>query len=160
VPREVSATGLASILAESTSEVWLIALKIDHVDLASPIYLVHNNQDLTLGGQAHTAYPFSVSLPSDDVDAPPTAKLIVDNISRTLIDEIRSVTGESPTFELSVYLASDTATPQIGPVTLDSRSADYDTETISINLKVEDLGVEPYPYKSFTPEKFPGLFSR
>ena len=84
----------ASIIEKNklaTGGVWLLALEAQIP--GSPIYLVNNTEDLTLGGQVYTAFPFSLEDITEDSKELPNVKLTVSNVTGTIqryVEEFQS----------------------------------------------------------------------
>ena len=158
--RSVSATFQAAVNAQETSEVFLVLLEIYHADIGPPttLYFVNNYEDVVSNGNTYTGFPFGINLPADIDDRLPEVQLSIDNIDRSIISEIRGLSGP-PTITLKVILASTPNTIEAGPFDLTLRRVDYDAYTITGTLEVEDILNEPYPGDAFTPQNFPGLFT-
>ena len=82
--RTVSTLFRQAIYAQETQQVFLLLITIDHDNLAVPIRVVVNTEDITSRGDLYQAYPVDVELPDDNDDAPPTARLTIDNISTSV----------------------------------------------------------------------------
>jgi len=63
-----------------------------------------------------------------------------------------------PTINLSVVLASDPDTVEIGPIAFKLKSIEYDALTITGELGLRDMYNEGVPKDSFDPNTAPGLF--
>ncbi len=109
MPRTVSLAAIQGAMAAETGEVYLVLLEIDHTTLGTPLRFVNNDADVTSGGNVYTAYPFMPVLPDDQDSREPTAEIRIDNVSRELIDEIRSI-ADPLTMTLSVVLESSPST--------------------------------------------------
>jgi len=158
MPRQVSLTAMRAALAQETNEVFLELLKIEHASLGAPIYLVNNTESIVSGGNTHTPVGFRMTLPSDEAEREPTAQLVINNVDRSLMDEVRTLTS-APTVTVSVILASSPNTIEYGPVRLEVRSATYDANVITFALGFDAFFNEPISAAKFTPEYFPGLFA-
>jgi hypothetical protein len=155
--RAVSATMRASMFAQETSEVYLVLLKVDHPDLATPLYFVNAAADVTSNAILYTAIAFDVSLPADVDDELPKVKLTIDNVERTLVPTI-SQYSDGLTVAMSVVLASDPDTVEIGPFTMTVQNISFDAQAVVIDLGFSTFLDEAFPAHSFTPIDFPGLF--
>lgn len=155
--RSVSLPVLQSALAAETDEVYLVLLEIDHADLGSPLRFVNNNVDITSNGDLYTGFPFEAILPDDAEDKEPTAEIRIDNVSRELMDEVRSLTSP-PTMTLSVILESSPNTIEWGPLEFDTRGVTYDAQAIRFRLAYSTFIREPFPYIAFDSTNFAGLF--
>jgi len=158
MPRLVSLPALQGALAAQTDEVYLVLLQIDHADLPSPIRLVNNSVDVTSSGDVYTAFPFEVQLPDDREDKEPLASLKIDNVSRDLIDEIRSIQSP-PLMTISVILESSPSIIEWGPLELETRGVTYDASSIVFRLGYSTFTREPFPFRTFDSVNFPGMFS-
>lgn len=157
MPRTVSSTLKASVFAQNTEQVYLALLVISHADITT-LRFVCNTEDVTSGGNVYTAYPFDIRLPQERDDQPPQMPIIIDNVDRAIVDEIRTLTS-APDITLTMVLASSPNTLEYGPVEATLRNVKWDLGTITGDLQAEDLLNEPYPGYAFTPQTTPGLFS-
>ena len=88
----------ASIIEKNkiaTSGVWLLALEAQIP--GNPLYLVNNTENLTLGGQEYTAFPFSLEDITEDSKELPNVKLTVSNVTS------RKIMGSADARSLSGY---------------------------------------------------------
>ncbi|GAB2913667.1 DUF1833 family protein [Paralcaligenes ginsengisoli] len=82
--RTYTSAARRNLLATSADEPFLVMLEITHADLAQPVRVVNDTQNLTSNGNEFIACAFQVTLP-DDVDGQiPQAQLSIDNIGREL----------------------------------------------------------------------------
>lgn len=156
MPRIVSAPALAALLAENTAEVFLTTLKISGGGI-TPLYFVNDLVDVTIDSIPYIAFPFDLTMPTDDPDKPPVARIRVANATREIIDEIRAATGVLQ-FEISIRLASSPSIIEYGPWELDGSAVSYDVDIVEVDLRGKDFSQEPFPYIRFTPSRFPGIF--
>lgn len=154
--RTLSPAALTSLHAQETGEVWLVLLTISHSTLGTPIRVVNNTEDIVSRTMLFQAFPFDIVLPGEDPDQPPKATLRFDNVDRTAIATIRSVTSP-PTVTLEVVLASQPNTVEISFPNLTLRNVRYDASVIEGDLLFESLYSEPITLP-MTPSRFPGLF--
>lgn len=156
--RSVSATFEAAVYAQETSEVFHILLAISHTDMSATLRFVSNSEDVTSDGDTYTAFPFKIDFPpADGEDQLPSVQLVIDNIDRSIIEELRSI-DSAPTVAVSVVLASDPDTVECGPLSFTLKTIDYDAKLITAELGFEDILNEPFPAGTFTPTDFGGLF--
>ena len=156
--RSVSSTLETAIYAQQTNQVFHILLEIAHADMASTLRFVNNTANVTSNGDVYTAYPFLIDFPpADDPDQLPTVRLFIDNIDRSIVEQLRSISS-APTIDVSVVLASSPNTVECGPLQFTLRSIDYDAQVITAELGFENILNEPFPAGTFTPTDFPGLF--
>ena len=156
--RSVSATMEAAVYAQQTDEVFHILLEIAHADMSATLRFVNNTADVTSNSDVYTAFPFTIDFPpADGEDRLPSVQLVIDNIDRSIIAELRDL-DSAPTIDVSVVLASDPDTVECGPLSFSLKSIDYDAQVITAELGFEDILNEPFPAGTFTPTDFAGLF--
>ena len=149
----VSATFKAVAYAQQTNEVVLVILEIDHDDLAAPIRVVNNTENITSGGDEYLAAGFDIKLPDDDGKT----TISVCNVDRIMVQAIRSISSR-PTVTISVILASDPDTIEVGPYIMELSEVSYDAFTVTGTLTFDNFLDEPFPGDKFNPGIFPGLF--
>ena len=134
----------------------VILLKIDHADLSAPILVVNDRVNITSNAQEYVAFPFEIKLPDSLEDAPPRARLLIDNVSREIGQAIRDI-STAASVTISVVLRSDPDTLEIEFPTMRLTNVKYDALQVSGDLEFEDLTREPFPARIFSPAEFPGL---
>jgi len=153
--------GLEAAFAESSAEVWLVFLTIDHSSLSSPLYLVRNSEDVTRGGQLYTGAFFDVRLPGQHERQSIYATLRLPNVDRTITDAIRPLaqSGEDVRVTLAVSLASDPNATQHGPWKMVLRQVRWDDAAVEGTLyPVVDLD-QAWPEVVMDNARFPGLYA-
>lgn len=155
--RSVSTTAKAALFAPETGEAFLILLTLSHPDLAVPIRVSSDAVNTISRGDLFIAYPFDLTLPDDEEQRPPRARLVIDNVDRQIVATIRTLQS-APTLLIEIIRASD-------PNTVEAKFSDfklfditYDSQVITADLTLEDFTAEPYPAATFSPSLFPGLF--
>jgi hypothetical protein len=126
--------------------------------LPTPIRVARYSQDFVSRGNTYNAFPFEPVLPVDSADELPQTSIGFQNIDRSIISTIRTLTGEQPSILLEIVVASDPGNPQIS-LALTLLEAKYDAMTITATLAWEAFLAEPYPAHSITPADFPGVFA-
>lgn len=154
--RVFSTAGTASINAQFTDEVWLTLLTINAPELDAPLRFVNNNESLESRGEVYLAFPFDIEFPGQDEENPGEARLVIDNIDRSIVNFVRSI-STPPSITIEVVLASSPDTVEAAFANMTLRNVSYDAKTVSGLLKFEDIVVEPATY-AMTPERFPGQF--
>lgn len=157
MPRTLSSGMLQALLAGSTGEAIPVLLELSHPTLATPIRAVANHEPITSNGVEYLAYPFECTIGGDEEGRPPTGRLRIDNVDRSIVQAIRGIQGEPISITLSVVLSSTPDQVEVGPLRYKLRSADYDAGTVEGELQLEDVLNEPVPGHRFTPGDFPGL---
>lgn len=153
--RTHSAPAIASQNAQQTNEVWLVLLTITHPDITT-LRFVNNTDNIVSNSQTFTAFPFEVILPSQDADNIPRASLRIDNIDRSIVAALRSLTSP-PIVQFDVILASSPNTIEATFPGMKLMNATYTAATIEGELGPELLYTEPCTL-TMTPSRFPGMF--
>ena len=154
--RSLTNTFLAALNQGQTSEIYHTLIVLSGGGITTRRY-VNNYEDVTSGGDTYTAAAFDARLPDDVEDRIPDVNIVIDNVDRVLMEDIRSATS-APDITLSVVLQSDPNTVEVGPFSFKIRAVDYNALAISGTLKYEDILNEAFPKVSYTPLTFPGLF--
>ena len=153
----VSAAFKRDVFDPETAEAFLVLLTIDHADIDPPIRVVNNTENITSRGDEFIAFPFDIELPDNTREAPPRARLTIDNVSREIAQSIRLITS-APTVLIELIRASAPDTVEVAFPAFNLRDVKWDMLQVSGDLTVEDLMTEPFPAGQFTPAHFPGLF--
>lgn len=154
--RTISSSGWAAIAAQQTDTVFLIVLEL--VMGGQTIRLVNNSESISYGGNTYTAFPFSPVLPFDENGQVSEAQIAIDNVSRTLIDELRD-NDEPMSANLRVLnMSTNPPTEEAAFEGYELRDVQYDALTVNGRLTLENFLGEPYPYQTMTPSTYPGQF--
>lgn len=152
--RTLSAPAWAAARELHNSDVWLVLLTIeingDHY------FVVNNNESVTSNGQLYTAYPFSLTLPTDTLDDVPAVRLEIGNVDQLLVDGLRAAVSP-PRFALQVVLASQ---PDVVEFVLDDlllEESQIDAQRITGNLVLDDVFNVNFGGQ-YDPPQCPGLF--
>ena len=152
----LSDRAVAAAFAESTDEAWLVLLDIDHEDLEDTVRLVNNPVDIVSEGNTYLGFAFEITLPGEDPERPMEAKLRVDNVSRLLVETIRTISSPF-TVTAKVVLASQPDVIERQFAAMVVSDVTYTAESIDMSLRFEDILNEPTTL-TMTPGRLPGLF--
>lgn len=157
--RTLSAAALRSIHAQNTEEVWLPRLTIRHPNLAEPLRVVRNGENIESGGVIWVAFDFEIQLPDSVPGELAKVRLAIEAVTREIVSVLRGLkSGEPPSLTLEYVLASDFDTVEVGPVDFTLVSAEYTAEQVICDLAFEDLLNLPFGH-TFNPADYPGVFS-
>ena len=155
--RSISNTFTEAMFAPNTAEVPLVFLELTSDDFAT-LRFVNNTADVTSNGDLYTAFPFMVDVPPEaSATQLPLSPLRIDNVSREIIEEIRSI-DTPPKANIFLALHSTPDTIEAGAWEFTLLNATYDSDTIQGSLGFEDILNELFPYGTFNPKDFPALF--
>ena len=155
--RTLSTLAKSAIAAPETGEVFLLLLTISHAALSPPIRVANNTANVISGGNTFTAFPFTIELPQEQEDQPPRMRLVIDNVDRTIVQAIRTLTSP-PTMQLDVVLASQPNTLEASFPGFTLRQATYDQLVVEGDMTLEEITIEPFPEGRFTPQSFAGMY--
>jgi hypothetical protein len=155
--RTLSAAAKEAMFAQETDKVFLFLLTLDHDDFVTPIRVVNNYDDVVSGGDTYTAYPFLFSLPEEYEDSLSQVDLVITNVDRLLVDNVRTISSPI-TITLEIALADSPDTIEAGPFTMKMREVKYDALRLTGTCSFQDILNEAYPEGSYTPKDYPGLF--
>lgn len=147
------------LLAASSGTAAVLLLRITHPSIAGGVIRVTSaGRDVISRGDLYQQFPFDITFPRQSDDAPPTVKLSICGVDRSVIVAVRSLTGARAKVALELVHSSDLDTVEIGPLEFDLLDVTYDALIVEGTLGYEDLLNEPYPKDIFGPTTTPGLF--
>ena len=152
-----SLTMLAAEFSRETGETPVILLTIDSTEMASPINLCNNGENVESDSVIYTAWPFDVSLPSDIPGRTSTTAIKISNVSQQ-VESVLDTLVEWPNITLSLVLASTPDTIERGPANFILNGYKADLFNASGSLSYGDDIHEPISKHSFTPQEYPGGF--
>ena len=157
MPRELSQAALRGILAQTTGELYLFLLRLKSENM-STMRFVRNDENVSSRGDTYMAYPFDIQLPGDSDDEIMNPKLVIDNVDRSIIEEVRQI--QTPiTVEIEVVLYDTPDTVEVGPYNFKLRAVTYDAQRIEGELRYEaDFLDQRFPKLRFSPANSPGMF--
>lgn len=157
MPRAISATSQAELLAQTSGEAFIALVTIDHADLAEPIRVCRDGVDTTSRGETYVAMPFELERPAEDDSGAGVARLSIQNVSQEITAAVRAMTTP-PSVTIEIVAASDPDTPELTLEGFTLREARWDALVVEGTLDLEDFLGEAWPKDSFTPGNFPGIF--
>lgn len=157
--RTLSTTTLNALNAQETDEIFLILLEIDHSDLSSPIRVVGNQEDIIYNSNNYIGYAFQINLPEDSIDRIPTMTLVIDNVDRSIVETIRTISSQADvTLTVIRYDSGGSHVAEIELPPFKMKNTSYTAQTVSADLSLESFAIEPFPVGDFLPSTFPGIF--
>ncbi|VVD74341.1 MULTISPECIES: DUF1833 family protein [Pandoraea] len=156
--REYTPRYRQTINAVSAPEPRLLLLQIDHPDLAVPVRVVCDTQDVTSNGNVYTAMAFGCSIPDDQEGQLPQAQLEIDNVGRELTQWLEvSQGGLGATATFSEILRSVPDHVEWG-ITMDMSRISMTQQKVSATLGFPDTLNQQGVAMQFRPDTAPGLF--
>jgi len=165
--RTLSLTMRGAMNAQETGEVPVFLLRITHALLDAPILISTDptqrlsDSPLVYGtrsrGEDYMFLPMGYAMPDETDGGVPAMRLTIENVGLELIALLRS-TSTPAQVGMELVLASAPDMPEITLPQFELVGADYDAEQVILTLALNGLATEPFPFGSFSPATFPGLF--
>lgn len=165
----LSANAIKAMFSQETDETLITLLTITGTGISPAIRLADNyieriaesSSDVVYGVTSnlveYTFLPFSISLPTEEQEASPRCQITLNDVTRYLTPTIRSISAP-PTVQIDLVLKSAPDVVEISFGGFLMGNISYNANTITADLVVESLDVEPFPAHTFTPSYFRGLF--
>lgn len=119
--------------------------------------LGENIYGCTSNGERFLFFPFTLTLPQDDKTGAVSAKLTIENIDRQIVQYARQARG-AITVNIQCVLSNNPDVIELEFNDFKLTNVSYNAFSLSGNISVDYLGLEPFPCGRFTPSGFPGLF--
>jgi hypothetical protein len=166
--RTLSLNFRSAFNAEESGELAIFLLTIEHDDFDDPLRLSTDPTQLVTDvplvyktisrGDDYFYLPMSVVLPDEREGAPPRSQLRITNVTRALIEVMRSVTTPARA-KLELVLGSDLDAVEVESPWLDVVAASNSAGEVFLDLSLNAMTAEAMPVDSFDPAGFPGLHS-
>ena len=172
--RRVSLNARTAFDAQTTDEVEIALIMIEHPALDAPVRLSTDPTErlstdpLMYGtrtawmGSDPVSEPFmfilaSANLPSDLEDAPAAASIIIDNVDSDIAGLLRSFT-DRPSVHIAVVLASSPDLIEVEFRGMVMTGSSGNAGEITIEISRAPIEEESVPMDRFTKDRFPGIF--
>lgn len=129
MPREISSVAREQIQSSNVTHVALVLLEIDHPDMAAPIRVVNNNENIVYDGNEYLATSFRFTPPAQEGNELRDASVSISNVDRRFVQTLRSVSSP-PTIKAIVVLVGETVEKEAGPWEFILAQANYDADVI------------------------------
>lgn len=156
----------ADLFAQEMESVFIVLLTLSSDEMAEDIRVasdpyqlldVANVRGVESNGLEYIFIPFEIVLPRDDSSGTVSASLKIDNVSRQVIAQLRTIT-KPLNVKIQCVLSDDVDFVEIEYDHFQLSNVRYDVMAVSGQLTLNYWGLEPFPSGRFTPSKFPGLF--
>jgi Domain of unknown function (DUF1833) len=167
--RTLSLNFREAVNANESGEVAIFLMTITHDDLDEPIRL--STDPTTLLTENPLAYktrsrdedyiyvPMQVVLPDERENAPPRAQFRICNVTRDLIEFVRSTTTPAQA-KLELVLASALDEVEVESPWLDIISVANSARDLTFDMTLNSMAAEQWPVDSMDPSTFPGLHAK
>lgn len=143
----------------TSGEIPVVLLEINHSDLALPIRVVNDNQDITSNGNLYTALAFNITLPDDFGEQIPKATLSVDNIGRELTQWLEASAGARGATVTVRMVMRDTPNLYEMEITMDLTNLSINWLEVSGSLGFENILNRPAVALTYRRDTAPGIFA-
>lgn len=158
MPRTSYTDNFREQTGSTTGTAPVILLEISHAQLATPVRVVNDTEDIVSDGDTYTAFAFRVALPSDIAGQLPRATLTLDNIGRELTQWIDNSNGGVGAQVRLMQVMRDTPDVIEYEITLDLLNVTQTVSEITGELGYDDtLNLAGLPI-TYRPDVAPGLF--
>ena len=142
----------------SAGEEPVVLLEITHPQLALPVRVVNDNQDLVSNGNTLTACAFEVHMPEDQAGVMPRVPISIDNIGGELMAWLDASRGGRGAQARMMQVMRGTPNVIEQEFTLELLNARQNMIEASGELGYENVLDQPALAATYTPETAPGLF--
>lgn len=136
----------------------LYLLEITHDQLAVPIRVVADTQDLISNGDTYTAYAFGISLPDDRAGQLPRANLVIDNLGQELTQWLDASGGGRGAQVRIMQVMRDAPDVIEYETTLDLLNVGQSLARISGELGYDDTLNQAGLAATYRPDNCPAIF--
>lgn len=155
--RTLSGPAKAALIKRDNDDPFLVLLTVQHDGLLEVLRVVNNNVAITSRGDVFQPFAFAISLPDENKDSIPKAKLEIQNIDRQIIDFLHSV-ATPPMITIEIILASTPNTVEASWSDLYVDDVQYDAQSVQLKLTYESVLDETFTSRRYDPADFPGLY--
>ncbi len=148
---------LAQLYSQESNDPFLMLVTLTHSTLPTPIRFVNNTVDIVSRGHTFISFPMTINLPVDDGETAKEFAMTFDNVSREIIDELRTITTPM-SVEIEMILASNHNYVQIVFDELLLKSITYNKQSITAKIMVDTFLTVSMTSEKYTPQNFPGIF--
>lgn len=172
MPNDTLSQAIQEAYASNPSDAVLLhTLEINHPNFSNPIRVVRNNKDImaTLEAGAprnagesvkFVGYPFDINLPRVDDNSAPRATLVIDNVSREIVENIELAVDSMQVIDMLYrpYLSDDLKVPHIDPpIHLTLTNIVADIFSVRADARFPSLANRNFPGRVYDPGVFRGL---
>lgn len=158
--RNLSQDTIRELFAESSGSAMLPCITINHSSMAEPARVVANTKNITFNGFEYQAIAFSAALPSDTESKIPSVQIKLDNVSRLLVELLRSIDSPADmTMDIVRVSQQGVITREIGPLNFVLLNCSINLQQVILNIGyAHDLLNEPATSEILSPSIARGLF--
>ena len=133
-----------------------VLIKIYHQDMAEPLYLTDNNEDLTYNGITYKKAYFKINLPEVTKDSMGNASIEMGCVDQQIIEIIRTLTTPPNIKFVATYL-EDGEYSELAGYDMVMSNVKWNAKSMSADLTLDLVLNYEFPSGSFTPFNCPGV---
>lgn len=133
-----------------------VLIKVYHEDMAEPLYLTDNNEDLTYDGNTYKSAFFRINLPEVTKESMGNASIEMGCVDQQLIQIIRSLTTPPNIKFVATYL-EDGVFSEFAGYDMIMSNVKWDAKKLTADLTLDLVLNYEFPSGSFTPFNCPGV---
>ena len=164
--RSVSNTLKSQVFGQEMDDVAIILISITHSDLSEDIYISSDpTETLSTGVKGtisnsieYVQFPFEIILQEQTDNLLARATIRIDNISREIMQAVRTASNEPPNVSIQIVLASDPDTAEIEINNLRLNNIKANAFVVEAELQPKIIQGEKYPAYVFNQAEWPGIF--
>lgn len=153
----LSTVAKSAIFAQNTTEVFITLLTLDSTELSTSINVAANYENVVSNGTTYVAFPFNLRLPSQQDENMPSASIEIDNIDRTIVNAVRTLTAPADV-SIKIVLASSPDTYEYESPTFKLKGVTWDANVVRGSLTFDTIFGKKFPGEDMTPDLFPGMY--
>lgn len=158
MPRQFSNAGRRNVLATSADEPLITLIEIMHPGLTVPARFANDTVDIVVEGNTFVACRFDVTLPDDQGEQVPSARIEVDNVGRELTYWLEaSGGGKGAKCRLIMVLRSSPSNLEFD-MTMDLAGLAITNERVAGDLGFKNTLMQPAVTVRYDPTTAPGVF--
>lgn len=148
---------VAQLFAQESNDPFLMLVTLSHITMPTPIYFCTDAVNVVSRGNTYLPFPMNVTLAPDDGETTREIQMTFDNVSRELIEELRSI-SDPMEVKIEMVLASNPDYVQISIDDLKIKNITYDRQKISAKLFLDNFLNVGMTSEKYSPLTYPGLF--
>lgn len=155
MPRVFSQAALEALMAESTSQAFILLVTFTHDQQTFRCAL--NTEPIVSRGFTFEPTYFNFTMPESGAEAPSSCQIIVDNVDPRMIGMIRTIVKPIKVL-IELVLGSQPNTVEMTLDDLVMRNVSWNVSQITGTLMIEDMLNAGFPSHMYEPRTFQGIF--
>ena len=133
-----------------------VLIKVYHEDMAEPLYLTDNNEDLTYDGITYKHAYFKINLPEVTKDSMGNASIEMGCVDQQIINIVRSI-STPPNIKFVATYYEDGIYSELAGYDMIMSNVKWDAKKLTADLTLDIVLNYEFPAGSFTAFNCPGV---